>query len=249
MLPLSFNSFMMTFAAPRISRVLESTGEIEHRVAKRVVDMSLLASAVIGHGLGTKTGRDAARRVNEMHRAYDIHEDDFIVVGSEAVVSSLELADQCGWRPVTDKEREAVRRFHSQMTQAFGSRKPLPPTLPLVRQFWSDYLDREARFEPQNLRLAKSVLGYYSMLFPKALRPLLRYAMVAILDPRIARACGMPVSSLAGRWIAIKVIRLLGRRDPVADGGPDGLAKLAASVYPNGWELNALGTHIKAKAA
>jgi len=240
---------MMTFAAPRISKVLASTGELEHRVAKRVVDMSLLSSAVMEHGLGTQLGRDAARRVNEMHRAYDIHEDDFVVVGADAVVTTLELAEKCGWRPVTDKEREAVRRFHCQWTRAVGSRRLLPPTLPLVKQFWSDYLDRETRFEPQNPRLVKSVLGYYETLFPRALRRLFRFVMVANLDPRIARACGVSVASAPARWFAINAIRLLRKLDPVADGGKDGLAEMAKSVYPNGWEVSELGTHIRAKAA
>jgi hypothetical protein len=38
MTPKSFNGLMFTYAAPRISRVLATTGESEHRIAKRVVD-------------------------------------------------------------------------------------------------------------------------------------------------------------------------------------------------------------------
>jgi ER-bound oxygenase mpaB/B'/Rubber oxygenase, catalytic domain len=247
MLPASFSNFMMTFAAPRISRILGSTGELEHRAAKRVVDMSLLTSAVLEHGLGAELGRDAARRVNHMHRQYDIHEDDFLVVGSDAVVIGIALAENYGWRAVTDKEREAVRRFHSQLGQAFGSHRPLPGTLKEVRQFWSDYMDRELQFEPQNRRLARAVLNYYITMFPKGLRTIFRVVLMADVDPRIARACGMPVANMPTRWIATRVMKLLGRQDPVPDGGKDGLAELAKTVYPNGWEVNELGTHIQAK--
>ena len=247
MLPSSFSNFMMTFAAPRISRILASTGELEHRAAKRVVDMSLLSSAVLEHGLGADLGRAAARRVNHMHRQYDIHEDDYVVVSSDAVVISIALAENYGWRPVTDKEREGLRRFHSQMGQAFGSRRPLPGTMKEVRQFWSDYMDRELRFEPQNRRLARAVLAYYGTMFPKGLRTIFRFVLMADVDPRIARACGMPVANAPTRWIATRVMKLLGRLDPVPDGRKDGIAALAKTVYPNGWEVNELGTHIQAK--
>jgi hypothetical protein len=128
MLTKSFSGFMFTFAAPRISRVLSATGELEHRIAKRVVDTTLLATAVLQHGF-KGTGRDAARRINSMHSRYDIHPDDFVAVGSEEVLGSLELAERYGWREVTDKEREAVRIFYSHQARAFGSPKLLPASV------------------------------------------------------------------------------------------------------------------------
>lgn len=32
------------------------------------------------------------------------------------------------------------------------------------------------------------------------------------------------------------------------DDAPDGMESMVRAVYPNGWEVNALGTHIQAKA-
>jgi hypothetical protein len=63
MVALPFAGFMTTFAAPRMSRILSSTGETEHRFAKRAVDTSLFARASHQCGFASETGREAARRV------------------------------------------------------------------------------------------------------------------------------------------------------------------------------------------
>ena len=62
MLLQGFYGFMMTYASPRISRVLAQTGELEKRVAKRIVDTILLSRLVMEHGFEPGPGRDAAHR-------------------------------------------------------------------------------------------------------------------------------------------------------------------------------------------
>lgn len=243
MLPQGFNGFMMTYAAPRISRVLAQTGELEKRVAKRIIDTILLSRLVMEHGFAPGPGRDAARRVNAMHRHYDIHEDDFVAVGCDEALCGLELAERYGWRPVSEKEREALRIFYDHQSRAYGSRRSLPPSIPAMQAFWSDYLDDQARFEPQNRRLADATLGYFVQLFPRWMAPLARVLLLGQLDPRIIRACGMKQPSALSRWLAGMMLRRMGKADPVPDGAPDGLEALVAKVYPEGWEIARLGTH------
>ncbi len=247
MLPQSFNGFLMTFAVPRMSRILSGTGQLEHRVAKRVVDTILLSAAVMEHGLNADPGRSAARRVNTMHRHYDIHEDDFVAVGIDGPLASLGLAERYGWRPVTDKEREALRLYYSQQTRAFGGRKPLPGTIAEMKRFWSDYLDAQAHFEPQNRSLADAVLQWYKALVPKPLQSLFIAMLIADADPRIIRACGLKVPPKIFKTLAGIFMRQMGKQDPIPDNAPNRLEKIIAAVYPNGWEVNALGTHIQAK--
>ena len=114
----------------------------------------MLGSAVMMHGFGPSAGGDAARRVSTMHSHYDSHEDDFVATGCEEVLGSLELAVKFRWRPVTDKEREALRMFYNRQARVFGSPKPLPASIPRMKQYFSNYLDTQQRFEPQNLRMA-----------------------------------------------------------------------------------------------
>jgi hypothetical protein len=238
---------LMTYAAPRMSRILIMSGEVEHRTTKRFVDTALLMRAVMQNGFGAGDGRDAARRINAMHHAYDIHPDDFVVVGCDVPLMSLEAADKFGWRPVTDAEREALRIHESKEARIFGSHKALPDTLEEMRLVWENYMDTELAFEPQNARLTKAFLDFVPTTFPAALRPLANPVLTAQVDPRILRACGLRVPSAARKRFSTAVLRAIGRRDPVPDPTPgkvDKVTALAKTVYPCGYSIDRLGTHL-----
>jgi hypothetical protein len=244
MLLKSWNGFMFTFAAPRISRVLGSTGEIDQRIAKRILDTTLLGSAVMKHGFGTPLGREAARRVNAMHRHYDIHADDFVAVGIEEAIGSLDLAENFGWRPVTDIEREAVRIFYNYQALAFGSPRPLPGSVPEMRAFFENYLDTELAFEPQNRRMADAFIAWFRQLLPAPMRPLTAPFLLSHLDRRIAKACDLSIPAWPIRRLAHQAMIKIGRRDPVPDDAPNKFAEMIAEIYPDGFELSRLGTHV-----
>src|SRR3712207_5661743 len=71
---LSFALFR-TYAVPSIGSLLDRTGEFTGRVQKRYDDTGLLLEEVQRHGLDSRRGRDAVRRVNQMHGTYDISDD------------------------------------------------------------------------------------------------------------------------------------------------------------------------------
>jgi len=241
MLTKGFNGFMFNNAATRISRVLGSTGELEHRIAKRVVDTTLLATAVMLHGFKADQGREAARRVNAMHSRYDIHPDDFLAVAAEETLGSLELAERYGWRHVTEKEQEALRLYYNHQARAFGSPKELPPSIAEVKLFFSHYLDTALSYEPQNKKLAQSLIKWYGERVPGPFRGVFRTLLLADLDPRIIRACGLRQPLKIMTQLARLLLRRTGRKDPVPDGVPSGLEDLVHSVYPNGWTFDDLG--------
>jgi hypothetical protein len=242
----AFTGFMMNFAAPRISRILGATGEIEHRVAKRFLDTALLARNVSQHGLGKPgPGRDAARRVNSMHRRYDIHEDDFIIVSCDQLVMTLKTVGKYGWRPITDAERRALLLHYAEETRYFGGRKPIPPTLEEAFAFWENYMDTQLAYEPQNKRMADAMLGFMKTLFPLPLRPFVAPMLLAQVDPRILRATGMPEQGPLARKCSGFLLHLVSKQDPLPDNTPDGLQKLINSVYPNGYSIDTLGTHVE----
>ena len=248
-LPVGFNGFAFTYAAPTISKVLSATGEVEHRLTKRIVDTTLLARQVMQHGLREPEGRDAARRVNAMHKHYDIRTKDFVATGAENALGSVELAEKCGWRPVTDKEREAVRLYYSQQTRAFGSPEGLPPSVAETKAFFDDYLNTEVRYAPENERLTRVLLNWYGNLVPRPWGPLFKAMLVAQLEPRIARACGLKPLPAPARWAAHAFLRAVGRKDPVPDGQPSAFEARVRTVYPNGWSVETIGTHVTAETA
>ena len=239
-----FTGFMMNFAAPRVSRILAATGEIEHRVAKRFLDTALLARTVSDHGLGAPgPGRDAARRVNAMHRRYDIHEDDFVIVACDQLVMNLKIVDEFGWRPVTAAERASLLLHYAHETRYFGGRKPIPSTLDEAFAFWDHYLNTQLAYEPQNERMADTMLRFIKTLFPSPLRPLVAPMLLAQVDPRILRATGKKMPGAPGRKLSAWSIRLLSKQDPMPDNAPDGLRKLIDKIYPDGYTIDTLGTH------
>lgn len=65
-----------TYAVPGIGRLLARTAELTDRPQKRYDDTSLLLDTVVEHGFGSDQGRTAIRRINQMHRSYDISDDD-----------------------------------------------------------------------------------------------------------------------------------------------------------------------------
>ena len=247
MLPQSFSGFMLTYAAPRMSRILSSTGQLDNCFAKRFVDTALLARSVMEHGFGPGPGREAAHCVAAMHSHYDIDADDFVVVGVDAALASIELAEKYGWREVTDKERESLIRYYNRQARAFGSPRALPATREAMQQYWSDYLDQQLSFEPQNQRMAKVALNWYLTLFPVPLRPFFRQVLLANVDARILCACGMKSPGVVMQWVSTQLMNALGKRDPLPDGEPDGLEDIVKFVYPDGWDIGMLGTHGKNK--
>jgi ER-bound oxygenase mpaB/B'/Rubber oxygenase, catalytic domain len=244
----AIGGFLLGDAAPSMSRLLSSTGELEKRVAKRFVDTALLGRTVLEHGVKSAgPGRDAARRVNTMHRSYDINPDDFVAFGIGQVLFAIDVAEKLGWREVTDIEREALRVYYTHETRIFGGRVPLPPTLKEMRAFWEKYLDEQLAFEPQNLRMANLLLDFVKTLLPVSLRPIMTPIVLAQIDPRIVKACGLQSPGALTRWTSTALLRLIAKRDPLPDNTPDGFDVLIKQVYPDGFAVQGLGTHTRVK--
>jgi hypothetical protein len=108
---LSFALFR-TYAVPSIGGLLDRTGELTGRTQKRYEDTGLLLDTVLEHGTGSEPGRQALRRVNAMHAAYDIRDDDLRYVLSTFVVMPLRWNAEYGWRPFTELEKRASVAYH-----------------------------------------------------------------------------------------------------------------------------------------
>lgn len=103
---LSFALFR-TYAVPSIGGLLARTGELVDRVQKRYDDTVIVLDAILEHGLTDGEGQAALRRMNQMHRAYDIGNDDMRYVLSTFVVTPIRWMDDFGWRRMTEHERVA----------------------------------------------------------------------------------------------------------------------------------------------
>ncbi|CAM5239619.1 hypothetical protein STENM327S_07641 [Streptomyces tendae] len=97
---------------PSIGRLLAETAEFTDRPQKRYDDTALLLDAVVEHGFDSEQGRTAIRRINRMHRSYDITNDDMRYVLCTFVVIPKRWIDTYGWRRMSRHETvaSAVRR-------------------------------------------------------------------------------------------------------------------------------------------
>jgi len=246
MIPKSFNGFMFNYAATRISAVLASTGEVVQRLPKRIVDTTLLASQYMISGPKEEAGRDAARRINAMHRRYDITPDDYIAVGCEEAIVSLDLAEKYGWREITEKEKDAVCTFYSEQARAFGGSKPMPAKYNEAAAFYERYLETELSYEPHHEKMALTLIDWFGAQVPGFMRKTACQLLISYLDPRIAKACGLKPPPRVARLAFDTLMKLHARRGPPPDDAPNGLDELVRTVYPNGWTFDELGTLDKA---
>ena len=83
-------------------RLLARTGELTNRTQRRYDDTVIVLDAILEHGLASETGRTALRRMNQMHGAYDISNDDKLYVLCTFVVVPIRWLDRYGWRRLTE---------------------------------------------------------------------------------------------------------------------------------------------------
>jgi hypothetical protein len=109
-----------TYAVPSIGRLLAETAELTDRPQKRYDDTTLLLDAVVEHGFDSEQGRTAVRRINQMHRGYDISNDDMRYVLCTFVVMPRRWIDTYGWRRLSRHEVIASAVHYQTLGRRMG---------------------------------------------------------------------------------------------------------------------------------
>jgi len=123
-----------TYAVPSIGELLAATGEFTTRTHKRYADTGLILDAVLEHGFASTTGRAGIRRMNQMHGAYPISNDDMRYVQSTFVVIPMRWIDRFGWRRLTEAERRASANYYRELGRHMNikdSRRPIRSSPPI----------------------------------------------------------------------------------------------------------------------
>lgn len=238
----------VTYAVPRISRILTQSRQLEDRFFKRLVDTMLLDMHYHESGFGPGIGRDSIRRVNEMHRKYDIHPEDYVFIGCWEVVMFIWFAETYGWRPVSEKEKLASVEFAKlRGRHMYGGENKMayPETYEEMQAFCAEYLDAQLAYEPQNERLADTLVAFMLKDYPAVLRGPLRAFFLSVgPDERLITNCGYSMPRPWAQKLSRRVMKLYGKLDPLADGLAPMAQKMVDEVYPDGYDVNRLGTHL-----
>ncbi|MFF8995690.1 oxygenase MpaB family protein [Streptomyces sp. NPDC014983] len=233
-----------TYAVPSIGRLLAETAELTDRTQKRYDDTALLLDTVVEHGFAAEQGRTAIRRINQMHRSYDISDDDMRYVLSTFVVVPKRWIDTYGWRRLSRHETVAAAEYYRTLGRHMGI-----PDLPTTYEEFETLLDtyEAAHFgwDEGARRVSDATLDLMASWYPRPLAPLLRTGVLALLDEPLLNAFryqrpGPATVALVRRAVKARgrVVRLLPpRRSPH-------FARQNREIkgYPNGYRVADLGT-------
>jgi ER-bound oxygenase mpaB/B'/Rubber oxygenase, catalytic domain len=242
---LSFALFR-TYAVPSIGALLARTGEFTERVQKRHDDTVLILDAVLEHGPSSGDGRAAVRRMNQMHRAYDISNDDLRYVLSTFVVMPIRWIDDFGWRPMSEVERVAGAHYYRDLGRHMGIRD-IPATWQEFSRLLDDYEREHFAFDAGARSVAESTLGLLATFPPNDKLPaaFVRRMSFAMMDDALLDAFRFPHPPQAFRALVRGGLKARGR--VVRRMRPRAEPYFARQLpqirsYPGGYDVAELGT-------
>ncbi|MEU8073108.1 oxygenase MpaB family protein [Micromonospora sp. NPDC049151] len=236
-------AFNRSFSIPSIAAVHTATGELTERTQKRIDDTGLLMYEMVLNGFDQPRGRDALRRVNQIHRPYDISNEDYLYVLGCLVVVPTRWLQRYGWRRPCSQERQATYLFYRELGRRMGITE-IPGSYEEF-ETWFDAHDA-AHLQPNDDAAAIERATRMLMLtrIPKPLAPLGNALVSAMYDAPLRRAMRVDAPAWPvrdGLHLALKIRSRLQRWF----GAPRTTALFAdgikAKSYPDGYEISQLG--------
>ncbi|WP_128378031.1 oxygenase MpaB family protein [Streptomyces cavernae] len=233
-----------TYAVPSIGRLLAETAELTDRTQKRYDDTSLLLDTVVEHGFDSDQGRTAIRRINQMHRSYDISNDDMRYVLSTFVVMPRRWIDTYGWRRLSRHEIVASSVYYRTLGRHMGIRD-IPESYEEFEALLDGYEKAHFAWDEGARRVSDATLGLMTSWYPRPLAPLLRATTVALLDEPLLRAFRYEPPAAATRTLVRRAVRARGRFVrllPPRRAPHFARQNWEIKGYPDGYRVSELGT-------
>ncbi|PDP84813.1 L-aspartate oxidase [Glycomyces fuscus] len=235
-----------TYAVPSIGELLARTREFTERTQHRYDDTALILNDIMEHGFGPGRGRDALRRMNQMHRSYDISNDDYRYVLSTFVVMPVRWINDYGygWRRLSDHEIAANTNYYRKLGRHMGI-KDIPETYAEFLELLDSYEREHFAYTEGGRAVSDATLDLMVDLYPAWQRPLVRPFTKALLDERLIRAFGYPEPSAAWRRLSAGALRLrakvVRRMKPREE---PRWARMSPNIrsYPQGYDPSRIGT-------
>lgn len=240
---LSFALFR-TFAVPEIGSLLHRTGQFTRETQKRYDDTVLLLEPATRLGFDHPESRAAIRRINQMHRAYQIPEDQMRYVLSTFVVVPKRWLDAYGKRPLTPGELEASVHYHRAFAALMGIRD-VPATYEGFEQLMDAYEAEHFAYDEGARAVADATLELLTTFQPRPLRRFVRTFSIAVMDEPLRAALRYPAPSDTVVRLSRGLLRARGRllRFFPARRVPFRIARSPhVRSYPDGYRVEDLGT-------
>jgi hypothetical protein len=199
-----------TYAVPSIGRLLARTAELTERTQKRYDDTALLLDAVLEHGFEAEHGRTAIRRINQMHRSYDISDEDMRYVLSTFVVMPTRWLRSYGWRSLTEHEKRASVAYYRLLGARMGITE-LPATYEEFENLLDGHEAERFGWDEDGRAVSDATLALMVSWYPRPLAPVTRRAAKALMDDSVLRAFRYDPPPAALRALVRGALRARGR--------------------------------------
>ncbi|OLZ72284.1 peptidase [Streptomyces sp. IMTB 2501] len=233
-----------TYAVPSIGRLLARTAELTERTQKRYDDTALLLDTIVEHGFAAEEGRTAIRRINQMHRSYDISDDDMRYVLSTFVVVPRRWIDTYGWRRLSRHEVVAATEYYRTLGRHMGI-PDIPETYDEFETLLDAYEREHFRWDEQSRTVSDATLDLMVSWYPRPLAPLLRTATLALFDEHLLRAFRYTRPGTATTAFVRRAVRTRGRLVrllPPRSSPHFARQNWEIKGYPDGYRVADLGT-------
>lgn len=242
---LSFALFR-TYAVPSIGQLLHRTGEFTARVQKRYDDTVLILDAVLEHGFDHPTGRAAIRRMNQMHGAYAISNEDLRYVLAAFVVVPVRWLRDYGWRDLTDVERRASVAYYRRLGTLMGI-QDIPADLASFERLLDDYEAAHFQRNDSSRQIADATLDLMATFPAQRTLPTawVRTGAQALMDPQLLDALGYPPPNRRLVTVVHRALRARGalvRRLPPRHRPAYASRRADIRSYRPGYDVAVLGT-------
>lgn len=235
-----------TFAVPSISKLLAETGEFTKRTQKRYDDTDLILSEILENGWDSERGRTALRRMNQIHHHYlnRISNDDMLYVLSTFIYEPIRWLEKCGWRSLTDEEKQAIFCFYCELGRRMNI-KNIPDSYASFELFNREYEKECFRYTETNNAIASATRDLFlSWFLPKKLWFLGRPVLYSLMDDALLQSFGFTAPPTWLRLAVVNVVkfrskfvvRLLPKRKK-----PALRTTRKNRSYPVGYTINKLG--------
>ncbi len=196
-----------TFCVPRISGLLDRTGEFRQRTQKRYDDTDILVSELLEWGYGSERGGRAIQRINQLHKRFSITNEDFLYVLSTFLFEPIRWNRRFGWRLMCEQERLGIFYFWRAVGQRMRIQET-PEDYQTFERFNVEYERQNVRYAPSNHRTGAATVNLFAGWFPKVLAPFVRSAINTLLEPPLIKAFGFSEPSRFMRWAVPSILKL-----------------------------------------
>ncbi|MCP3163460.1 oxygenase MpaB family protein [Myxococcus qinghaiensis] len=246
---LSFALFR-TYAVPSIGVLLHETREFNECTQKRYDDTVLVLDAILEHGITSPVGHSAFRRMNQMHGAYAISNDDMRYVLSTFAVSPIRWVGEFGWRPFTSNEVEAWTHYYREMGRHMGI-QDIPKTHADFVAYLDGYEAKHFAFDARSQAVADSTLELLTTFPPSHLAPkkLVKLFARTLMEDALLDAFHYARPSALTRKVFRSALRMRGKfvryALPPREVPKFGRESVNLRTYPKGYAVEELGTFPK----